>query len=152
MQLCIEQLLYRMSPYQVWKKIPISPWLITLLRICGVIPTPISPETPRWYCQKLHAIAMNSLKVQYAGMVRVVHDVLRVFQDVSQCFTSVSWCFTMFNNVLGCLVSRAMIGTCTIANNENTLNLFNSLTSQSLIPIITKPSQITDQTATLMDT
>ena len=32
-------------------------------------------------------------------------------------------------------------------NNENTLNLLNSLTSQSLIPIITKPSQITNQTA-----
>ena len=36
-------------------------------------------------------------------------------------------------------------------NNENTLNLLNSLTSQSLIPIITKPSRITNQTATLMD-
>ena len=36
-------------------------------------------------------------------------------------------------------------------NNENTLNLFNSLTSQSLIPIITKPSRITNQTATLVD-
>ena len=36
-------------------------------------------------------------------------------------------------------------------NNENTLNLLNSLTSQSLIPIITKPSGITNQTATLID-
>ena len=36
-------------------------------------------------------------------------------------------------------------------NNDNTLNLLNSLTSQSLIPIITKPSRITDQTATLID-
>ena len=37
-------------------------------------------------------------------------------------------------------------------NNENTLNLLNSLMSQSLIPIIiTKPSPITDQTATLID-
>ena len=36
-------------------------------------------------------------------------------------------------------------------NNKNTLNLLNSLTSQSLIPIITKPSRITNQTATLMD-
>ena len=35
-------------------------------------------------------------------------------------------------------------------NNENTLNLLNSLTSQSLIPIITKPSQITNQTETLI--
>ena len=36
-------------------------------------------------------------------------------------------------------------------NNGNTLNLLNSLTSQSLIPIITKPSRITNQTATLID-
>ena len=36
-------------------------------------------------------------------------------------------------------------------NNENTLNLLNSLTSQSLIPIITKPSRITNQTASLID-
>ena len=36
-------------------------------------------------------------------------------------------------------------------NNENTLNLLNSLASQSLIPIITKPSRITNQTATLID-
>ena len=36
-------------------------------------------------------------------------------------------------------------------NNENTLNLLNSLTYQSLIPIITKPSRITNQTATLID-
>ena len=36
-------------------------------------------------------------------------------------------------------------------NNENTLNVLNSLTSQSLILIITKPSRITNQTATLID-
>ena len=36
-------------------------------------------------------------------------------------------------------------------NNENTLNLLNSLTSQSPVPIITKPSRITNQTATLID-
>ena len=36
-------------------------------------------------------------------------------------------------------------------NNENTLNLLNSLTSQSLILIITKSSQITNQTITLID-
>ena len=28
-------------------KVPISPWLVTLLHICGVIPTPQSPKTPR---------------------------------------------------------------------------------------------------------
>ena len=36
-------------------------------------------------------------------------------------------------------------------NNENTLNIPNSLMSLSLIPKITKPSQITDKTATLTD-
>ena len=36
-------------------------------------------------------------------------------------------------------------------NNENTLKLLNSLTSQSLIPIITKPSRINNQTATVID-
>ena len=39
----------------------------------------------------------------------------------------------------------------TYDNNENTSNLLNSLTSQSLIPIITKLSRITNQTATLID-
>ena len=36
-------------------------------------------------------------------------------------------------------------------NNENTLNLLNSLTSQSLIQIISKTSRITNHTATLID-
>ena len=36
-------------------------------------------------------------------------------------------------------------------NNENTLNLLNSLTSQLLTIIIPKPSRITNQTATLID-
>ena len=36
-------------------------------------------------------------------------------------------------------------------NKENTLNLLNSHRSQSLIPTITKPSRITDETATLTD-
>ena len=36
-------------------------------------------------------------------------------------------------------------------NNENTLKLLNSLTSHSLVPIITKPSRITNQTVTLID-
>ena len=36
-------------------------------------------------------------------------------------------------------------------NIENTLNFFNSLTSQSLIPIITKPSRITNQSATFIN-
>ena len=40
------------------EKVPVSPWLVTLLHICGVIPTPQSPislETPREfrYCRAL---------------------------------------------------------------------------------------------------
>ena len=38
-----------------------------------------------------------------------------------------------------------------IDNNENILNILNSLWSQSLNPIITKSSRITNQTATLID-
>ena len=36
-------------------------------------------------------------------------------------------------------------------NNGNALNLLYSLTSQSLIPIITKQSRITNQTATMIE-
>ena len=36
-------------------------------------------------------------------------------------------------------------------NNENISNLLNTLMSQSLIPIITKPYEISDQTATLIE-
>ena len=39
------------------EKVPISPLLVTLLHICGVTPTPQSPETPRRYHRKLHASA-----------------------------------------------------------------------------------------------
>ena len=38
------------------EKVLISPWLVTLLHICGVIPTPQSPETPWRYRRQLRAI------------------------------------------------------------------------------------------------
>ena len=90
------------------EKVLISPWLVTLLHICGVIPTPqlpISPETPRWY-----------RRIEW----RVFHDISQCFKSVSRCFTSGSHCTTMFYmcfmtfyyvyNVLWCLACRAMIG------------------------------------------
>ena len=48
--------------------------------------------------------------MMFHNVLRVFHDVLLVVHDILQCFTCVSWCFTMFNNVLWCLASRAMIG------------------------------------------
>ena len=106
------------------EKVPISPWLVILLHICGFIPTPQSPETLRehWY---LHAVVPMSLHLapklsHRMASVWVLPDVSQcfksgsrcftMFHDASQCFTSVSWCFTMFNNVLRCLVSRTTIG------------------------------------------
>ena len=120
-------------------KVPISPWLVTLLHICWVIPTPQSPlltETPCRYRRKLRAsadIATPSADVAAPNRYRRIkwrvfecfvmfHNVLRVFHvllvahavlrrfTMNQSFTSVSWCFNMFNNVLRCLVSRAKIG------------------------------------------
>ena len=88
------------SAMENWKtnsgleKVPISPWLVTLLHICGVIPMmqlPISPETlherryrhPKRQCLRI--------KCRYRRIEwRVFHNVLRV----SWCFTSGSWCFT----------------------------------------------------------
>ena len=64
------------------EKVPISPSLVTLLHICGVIPTPqspISPETPR---------ERRCLHIE--RWYRRIE--LRVFRDVLR----VSWCFTMF--------------------------------------------------------
>ena len=117
------------------KKVPISPWLVTLLHICGVIPTPnitrnsvpISPATPHE-----HLYCHVERQSRYANrrclcIERQYHQVeWRVFHDVSQCFKSfmmfyqgsscftsgydVLQCFTIFNNVFQCLVSCATIG------------------------------------------
>ena len=107
-----------------------SPWLVNLLHICRVRPTPqspISPETPHRYRRCLHIkrryrhIEWRVFRdvsqcfkcfMMFHNVLRVFHDVIQVvlFHDVSQCFTSISWYFTMFNIVLRCLVSRATIG------------------------------------------
>ena len=86
------------------EKVPISPWLLTLLHICWVIPTPQSPETPRWYRRKLLASAENYARAPKTTRERrccpAEHQYCRiewrVFRDVSLCFK----CFMMFHNVL----------------------------------------------------
>ena len=95
------------SQYPQWpglEKVRIPQWLVTLLHICGVIPTPqspISPETQRRYCRKLCAdIAGNSARAPMSPhrapiLSHRMASVL-VFCDVSQCLK----CFMMFHNVL----------------------------------------------------
>ena len=99
------------------EKVLISPWLVTLLHICRVIPTlqsPMLPETPRWYLRLLRAIAdvaAPSADVSapstdiVASNDRAIADVAAPNADVStssadivalnEC-SSVLWCFTMF--------------------------------------------------------
>ena len=81
------------------EKTPISPWLVTLLHIHGVIPTtqlPISLETSPQYCRKLHSsagIAARSTDVATPSADIVASNgSVWVFRDVSQCFMS----FMMF--------------------------------------------------------
>ena len=54
------------NPHSGLEKVLISPWLVTPLHICGVIPTPqsaISPETPPRYRRQLcPGIAGNSAR------------------------------------------------------------------------------------------
>ena len=66
------------------------------------------------------------------------------FNDVSQCFTSVS-CFTMFNNILRCLVSHAMIGIVTSA----TANHFRD--SNNAAGIGDNAAEIDDDTPGIVD-
>ena len=90
------------------EKVPISPWLVTLLHICGVIPTlrsPIFPETQSRYHQKLRAsanVATPSADISASSAYIVASNgecssaswCFTMFHDVSQCFKSVLWCFT----------------------------------------------------------
>ena len=86
------------------EKVPISPWLVTPLHICGVILTlqsAISSETPHRFLQKFRSSAdvitpmslhrapsPHRAPISSHWMVSV-----QVFCDVSQCFKSVLWCF-----------------------------------------------------------
>ena len=106
------------------EKVLISPWLVTLLPICRVIPTPqslISLETPRRYHRELCAdVSASSADVSASiewpprnrrrrcpkrrrfhmerRRLRIECRYRRIewraFYDVSQCFKSVSWYFT----------------------------------------------------------
>ena len=94
---------------------PISPLLVTLLHICGVLPTlncrhrrklcadiaknsaraPISlrraPMSLRRAPMFAHRTPISSHRM---ASVWVFRDVSQSFKSVSQCFKSVSWCFT----------------------------------------------------------
>ena len=117
------------------EKVPISPWLVTLLHIClcSVIQTPqlpISPETPRRYCRKLcvsadvaapssdvtapstdvYALSLDIVALNGEFKCFMMFDtVLTVFHDVftsgSWCFTSSSRCFMLFHDVSQCFTS-----------------------------------------------
>ena len=93
------------------ERMPISQRLVTMLHICGVIPTPqshISPETPLRVPVSPHRAAillhLTSNVWVFHDVSQVVHNGLHVFRDI----LSVS-CFAMFNNVLWCLGSLATI-------------------------------------------
>ena len=90
-----------------FEKVPISPWLVTLLHICGVIPTPqspISPKTPETLrdCRaerRRHRAERRCLRIEHRYCHIewwVFHDVSQCFKSVSQCFKSVSQCFKCF--------------------------------------------------------
>ena len=107
---------------QVWKKYQYlhDYWLVTLLHICGVIPTPqspISPETPHWYCRKLRVSADVARNSAWAPMSpetlreRRCCQKLRGCTDVASPSTAIAAssadivalngeCFMIFHNVL----------------------------------------------------
>ena len=78
----------------------LSPWLVTLLHICGVIPTLQSPkwmETPCRYRRSGGRYRPIEWRVFECFMM--FHNVLSVswgFTSGSRCFTCVSRCITMF--------------------------------------------------------
>ena len=78
------------------EKVLISPWLVTLLHICGVIPTPqspILPVTPRnrqRRCPKRRRLHIERRRLRIEHRYRRIE--WRLFHDVSQCFK----CFMMF--------------------------------------------------------
>ena len=122
------------------EKVLTSPRLVTLLHICGVIPTPQSPVTPRdrrcrrserqrlcierryrrieWpprdrrcRCPKRRRLHIERWRFRIER--RYCRIEWRLFHDVSQCFKCFIMfymCFMMFYNVLWCLASRAMVG------------------------------------------
>ena len=95
------------------KKIPISPWLVTLFHICGVIQTLQSPILPHWYCWKLcsstaalmlpclalmslHWVLISSHRMASVWVFHDVHNILRVFHDFLLVVHDVLQCFMMF--------------------------------------------------------
>ena len=95
------------------EKVLISPWLVTLLHICGVIPTPQSPISPVTQRDRRRLrIQRRYRRIEW----RLFHDVSQcfkcfmIFTSGSRCFTMFYMCFMMFYYVLWCLASHATIG------------------------------------------
>ena len=117
------------------EKVLISPWLVTLLHICGVTPqSPISLVTPhnrrRLRIERRHLrIERRRLHIerQVFWVFHDDHNVFWCFTSGSQCFTRVSWCFTVFN-VLWCLASRATIGGATATATADRLRDLDNVT------------------------
>ena len=121
-------LLLRQPPHSLQsglEKVLVSPWLVTLLHICGVIPTPQSPVTPhdRWRRRAEHrrlrierryrrikwpphgrrrrCPKRRRLRIErrYRRIEWPLSSVSWCFKSISWCFTSGSRCFTMYHNV-----------------------------------------------------
>ena len=123
-QSCCVAHLITAQPAPGLENVLISPWLVTLLHICGVIPTPqspISPVTPRDYRRRRAERRHLRIERRYRLIEWPLRDRRRhchkrrrlhierrrlrierwyrriewlLFHGVSQCFKSVSWCFT----------------------------------------------------------
>ena len=105
------------------EKVLISPWLVTLLHICGVtqLRNRRSPETP---CKRRY----HRIKWRVFECFVMFHNVLREFHNVLLVVRYVLWCFTMYHNVLQvfhdvlrCLVSCATIGQSPITPQESAM-------------------------------
>ena len=77
------------------KKVPTSPWLVTLLHICGVISTPQSMETQLRCHWKLHASVDIAASTRCCCAERWCLCIECRYHCI-EWRLSVSWCFTMF--------------------------------------------------------
>ena len=93
------------------EKVPISPWLVTLLHICGVTPTPQLPETPRDLGlrraeRRRRRAERRCLRIE-RRCLRIERRCLRIERRclrIGRRYRRIEWrvfdCFMMFHNVL----------------------------------------------------
>ena len=142
------------------EKGPISPWLVTLLHICGLVRTPQSPislGTPCQYHQKLRAsadiatasadVAVPSADVAALSGADIValngkcfmmfHNVLRVFHvlqvvHVLLVVHDLLWCITMFYKCLMMFynVLRCLVSRATIGIGDRRLPQESAITPE----------------------